>query len=708
MIFENPTAIKPGAQPTLGHFLKRGALACILAAVIPGPALALLPGSSKPTLAEMPGDAPATEGLKLEELGSISENGETPELRDCLKSLLSKNYEQAILQADALLKKQPEFIAVHEVKAAALVKQGKVEEGMQVLENALRFAPKPARVVRKMGDTYLLLEQFDQAETAFKRALDLDPSDTLPHQRLGYLYERAGKIDQAVSSYLLGLKDTAAGYLGVNVNLGRLYNRLGRYQDAIQLLQNAVSAESRVALAHTVLGSAYLGLGQSTEAIRELELARKLDSGNIENATALAMAYQRDAQPEQARKEVERIVALKPEWPGGYRLLGDLEVAQGHADRAIASFEKAAGLSPDPVSDKVRISQLLISLQRTDEALAILKQLQKESGSSLTVLDALSALYFSNQQLKEAESTLMEACTAFPTQPLPFYKLGLLFTKTGRHEASLPHFLKALEIAPNDDNILQSVAFTLAQLDRKAEAIGYAERSVKANPANPDNKTFLAVLCRESGDSSRAAALYREVLTKFPDSVSAQNNLAVILSETGQHEEAIRIAGKMLAQSADMEPNLKVSLAAIFYDAGSKQRSRELYEEILAKYPENVPTLNNLALLLAESGEFSRALQLAQKACQLMPEEGKTIDTLGWVYFLQGNFNEAGRYLERALKLQPDDPSVLYHLGMVFEKIGLKQEAEKFFGKALASAQPFPEREKVLGMKKRISGGSTQ
>ncbi len=89
------------------------------------------------------------------------------------------------------------------------------------------------------GQTYLNAEDFERAEVAYAKVLELNPDIIQAHSALGYIYARQGKLQEAVEENRKVLELAPDNYAG-HKNLAILYKQLGRIDDAL--------AEAQIAL----------------------------------------------------------------------------------------------------------------------------------------------------------------------------------------------------------------------------------------------------------------------------------------------------------------------------------------------------------------------------------------------------------------------------------------------------------------------------
>ena len=118
----------------------------------------------------------------------------------------------------------------------------------------------------------------EEAQLAYRRALEIDPKMADAHLNLGKLYHDAGKWDEAETHYRAAVRLSprdAAPYF----NLGVLHEDLKRPREAVGCYNEALNRDPDFADAHYNLGLLLENLGNKKEAFTHLRAARKLYIG---------------------------------------------------------------------------------------------------------------------------------------------------------------------------------------------------------------------------------------------------------------------------------------------------------------------------------------------------------------------------------------------------------------------------------------------
>jgi tetratricopeptide (TPR) repeat protein len=160
--------------------------------------------------------------------------------------------------------------------------------------------PDSAEAQFELGNAYVQSGQWDQAQAAFQRAIELDPNLQGAYANLGVVYYQLEKLDLAASQYQKALElnpnDGDVAY-----NLGALYLQQALLnstppnpdllQQAIAQLKHAQELDPTLAEPYFSLGVAYNALNQKEEAIQAFETFLERDTGHDPRASQEAQRY---------------------------------------------------------------------------------------------------------------------------------------------------------------------------------------------------------------------------------------------------------------------------------------------------------------------------------------------------------------------------------------------------------------------------------
>ncbi|HRD50712.1 MAG: tetratricopeptide repeat protein [Candidatus Competibacter sp.] len=171
-----------------------------------------------------------------------------------------------------------------------------------------------------IGLIYVDQRQFEQAETAYRAALDLQPTFTQAAVNLADLYRIQGRDadgEKTLRQALALEPQTAAAHHA----LGLLLIRQKRLPEAIAALAEAARLDGNHAGYGYVYAVALNSAGQGSKAIQELETVLQRHPNDRDSLFALA-AFQRDAgNTEAARNYARRLAELEPDNPQAQALL---------------------------------------------------------------------------------------------------------------------------------------------------------------------------------------------------------------------------------------------------------------------------------------------------------------------------------------------------------------------------------------------------
>lgn len=213
--------------------------------------------------------------------------------------------------------------------------------------NALQLDPELGAAHVALG--YLrTVREFDWAgaEQAFKRALELSPSNPDAYDLYGRLCGALERHDEA-----LALLERAQELdpLAHRLDIATALLRAGRYDEAVLRARDAVELDIGQDRARATLGWAYLLSGRESEGVAELERAVAISPADPLWLSQLGQAYGMSGKPEKAREILRELEErAQRAYVSPYHLayvhtgLGDAERAMDWLERAVAERTGAA------------------------------------------------------------------------------------------------------------------------------------------------------------------------------------------------------------------------------------------------------------------------------------------------------------------------------------------------------------------------------
>jgi tetratricopeptide (TPR) repeat protein len=334
--------------------------------------------------------------------------------------------------------------------ADVAVRKGKNEDARKHLQKALALAPENAAVQTAWGRYSYSQKKTSEAETAFKKAISLDPKAVEPRVDLGTLYLKS----------------------------------LNQPAKAVESLRGAIKLDPARGGTRFALGAALLESGQTGEAEKELREAARLAPQNPLPLQVLGGLYKQQKKFDKALAAYDAALAAQSTFMLAYIGKGDVYLAKKDEKKALAAYEVASKGDPKLVdgcmkigmihqknnrfaeSEKAYLSALKIDPNiavaynnlawqgaehktKLNESLVWAKKAVSLSPQSLTFLDTLGWVHRSRGELKEALPLLEKASSSTPQQPETLYHLGVAYAESGNRKDAIKTLSKALGLSKN-------------------------------------------------------------------------------------------------------------------------------------------------------------------------------------------------------------------------------------------------------------------
>lgn len=169
-------------------------------------------------------------------------------------------------------------------------------------------------------------------------------------------------------------------------------------------------------------------------------------------------------------------------------------------------------------------------------------------------------------------------------------------------------------------------------------------------------------------------------MSETPDAALAH---AETLLDLGRHEEALREAGRELAQHPESARALRIS-AECLRVLERRDEADALARRAVALYPDDGWAWRLVALTALDLHRWDAAAEAADAVRRLSGETPWALAVYAEVMLGCGRVNDAVDALDTALRQQPDDPDLHVQLADVLVRAGRRRDAEAHVRAALA------------------------
>lgn len=160
---------------------------------------------------------------------------------------------------------------------------------LELAQKAVALDRSSPQVYWALGYVYLNREQYDEAASAAKQAVELAPNYADGFGLLAFVNYVQGNMEEAIRYTQKAMALNPYYTYEYPLNLGRSYYTLGRYTEAIEALQEALEHNQNAQAPRLFLAASYVRLGRQDDAEWEIEQIQILNPGTT--LTHLASAY---------------------------------------------------------------------------------------------------------------------------------------------------------------------------------------------------------------------------------------------------------------------------------------------------------------------------------------------------------------------------------------------------------------------------------
>lgn len=393
---------------------------------------------------------------------------------------------------------------------------------------AVDLDPSELSHLRGLGQTLLSEEKYPEALTVYQKLADLMPDDADVYLRIAQIYRELHQLDKAEEN-LLKARQYNPGSLEVLYNEAMIYESQGRFDDAIRVLSDAVAG---VKSQSSVLPSRKRSLGILYQQLGMLYR-------DTQNYQAAIYTFQELGHLGEDEDKRARLLIMDT-----YRLAKDLPKALQTGREAMAKY---------PGDIPIRASQALLlgENEQTDEAVRLLGA---DKGAELdrdTYLN-LSQIYERGRRYTEAEQAARKA-ESMASDPhdneTAWLMLGAVYEKQKQYDKAESEFKKVLNVNPKNAQVLNYYGYMLADRGiRLDEAQDLIQRAVDQDPNNGAYLDSLGWVYFKQNKIQEAETNLRKAVERESHDPTIRLHLGDVYAKQGRMDQAAIEWEKSLAE----------------------------------------------------------------------------------------------------------------------------------------------------------------
>lgn len=355
---------------------------------------------------------------------------------------------------------------------------------------------------------------------------------------------------------------------------------------------------------------------------------------------------------DEALKQLDRAIELKPDHTGALILYGDIKLERKSYDEAATRYEQALALIRDQ------------------------EQLKP-------VRTKLAQAYMAKQEYSKAEGLLAKVLEASPTDQQALTLMGDLLSSTERHAEAADYYKKALQVAGVKPELQVKLGTALLKAGKLKEA-GEAFEAVVKGQSYYAADAYLGL-----GDVHRAEGLVEKALADYKEGFKRSQYRYQLREELGE---------RILALDPE-DTSTRFDLAKTYQRDRAYDKAIFHYQELLKRQPDSFDGQQGLAESYFAKEDYANAKRAYKGALPL------TTDDTRLLLIYQKVLESEEKLVGAGNKLGEDGLEALLEMAKLYLKQGKKDKAKEQLDR-LEKEDPTWRAEEVAKLKAEVAAPS--
>ncbi|MER2262800.1 MAG: tetratricopeptide repeat protein [Psychrobacillus sp.] len=357
--------------------------------------------------------------------------------------------------------------------------------------------------------------------------------------------------------------------------------------------------------------------------------------------------------------------------------LADVLTEYGFIQQALKTLEHLNFLFPEEDQLKIDLAQLFLELNKEDDALEMLSNIEKNSESYPQALLTLADYYQMIGLYEVAEHKIEEAIALLPGEPLLLYAKGELLFETGRYleAARLMEELLASKSELQGVDLSLKIAEIYSAGAAYEEAIPYYSEALQKEAA-PEVLFQAGYAFFQVRQYETAAKHLNHLLEIDPDFFSGYMLLAETYAMLEKNEEALQAITNGIARD-EFEKEYYLFAGKISLKLGRVKEAEGFLQEAIALDPEYMDAIYILSSLFSQEEMDEELIDLYETLKQEQFEMSSMYPLLASAYERLEMYEKAYEFYKLAYTEHKEDAAFLEKYLYFLLEDGKREEARE-------------------------------
>ncbi|CAN5213758.1 tetratricopeptide repeat protein [soil metagenome] len=459
---------------------------------------------------------------------------------------------------------EPENKWYHMKLASIYSLEGRNEATIIAYKTALEYHPDDADILFQLADTYINFGELLEANKIYNEIMSRRGADFTLHLRKFRNFNALQMRDSAMVE-LQKMREIDPGNLTTLRTISQYYMEIDEEEMALEVLNEARERNSRDPQTLLLLAEIYVDREEWDELgeifVTMLEDPLIYPSQKQELVRFIYMQHQRNPHEqilaEQTAEVLNAFSENEPDYGPAQILAAEFFLEQNNPEAAIEKLEQTNRVMPDQPDAWRQRMQVLFSLQRYDEVIAISDSADKYAPDDAYVQFFTGAAYMITDMPEKAHQWLEQASYAPSNRNFRSVingTLGDVRQDLDRWEDAKDAYEQALRLDPNNYNAMNNYAYFMSV---RGEQLDYArELAEKAISFEPENAAYLDTvgwIYYKKGEYDQAREYIQRSVDTGEASAEVYEHLGDVYKALNDHENAIKFWNKALDQDPERE-----------------------------------------------------------------------------------------------------------------------------------------------------------